>query len=48
VYEKQGFVREGLRRMQYRSGDVYRDEVLMAWFPDAAPAHETRATRSDR
>ena len=33
VYEKQGFVREGLRRMQYRSGEVYRDEVLMAWFP---------------
>ncbi len=38
VYEKQGFVREGLRRMQYRSGDVYRDEVLMAWFPDGASA----------
>jgi RimJ/RimL family protein N-acetyltransferase len=34
VYEKQGFVREGLRHMQYRSGDVYRDEVLMAWFPE--------------
>jgi RimJ/RimL family protein N-acetyltransferase len=33
VYEKLGFVREGLRRMQYRSGDAYRDEVLMAWFP---------------
>jgi RimJ/RimL family protein N-acetyltransferase len=33
VYEKQGFVREGLRRMQYRSGDAFRDEVLMAWFP---------------
>jgi RimJ/RimL family protein N-acetyltransferase len=33
VYEKRGFVREGLRRMQYRSGDDYRDEVLMAWFP---------------
>jgi len=33
VYEKRGFVREGLRRMQYRSGDRYRDEVLMAWFP---------------
>jgi RimJ/RimL family protein N-acetyltransferase len=38
VYEKQGFIREGLRRRQYRSGDVYRDEVLMAWFPDGAPA----------
>ena len=33
VYEKRGFVREGVRRQQYRSGDVYRDEVLMAWFP---------------
>jgi len=33
VYEKRGFVREGLRRQQYRSGDIYRDEVLMAWFP---------------
>jgi RimJ/RimL family protein N-acetyltransferase len=33
VYEKQGFVREGVRRQQYRSGDTYRDEVLMAWFP---------------
>jgi RimJ/RimL family protein N-acetyltransferase len=33
VYERAGFVREGLRRMQYRSGDEFRDEVLMAWFP---------------
>ena len=33
VYEKRGFVPEGLRRMQYRSGDRFRDEVLMAWFP---------------
>lgn len=33
VYEKRGFVREGLRRMQYRSGDRFRDEILMAWFP---------------
>jgi len=33
VYEHCGFVREGLRRMQYRSGDDFRDEVLMAWFP---------------
>jgi RimJ/RimL family protein N-acetyltransferase len=33
VYEKRGFVREGVRRMQYRSGDRFRDEVLMAWFP---------------
>ena len=39
VYEKCGFVREGVRRQQYRSGDVFRDEVLMAWFPqeDAGP-----------
>jgi RimJ/RimL family protein N-acetyltransferase len=34
VYTKRGFVREGLRRMQYRSGSAFRDEVLMAWFPD--------------
>lgn len=33
VYERAGFVREGLRRKQYRSGGTYRDEVLMAWFP---------------
>src|SRR5918995_1380790 len=38
VYEKRGFVREGVRRMQYRSGDTYRDEVLMAWFPDGEVA----------
>ena len=37
VYEKRGFVREGLRRMQYRSGGDYRDELLMAWFPQEAP-----------
>lgn len=36
VYERTGFVHEGLRRMQYRSGDEYRDEVLMAWFPQEA------------
>jgi RimJ/RimL family protein N-acetyltransferase len=35
VYEHAGFVREGLRRRQYRAdGDVLRDELLMAWFPD--------------
>lgn len=33
VYEQRGFVREGLRQAQYRSGDEFRDEVLMAWFP---------------
>jgi RimJ/RimL family protein N-acetyltransferase len=36
VYTKRGFVREGLRRRQYRSGSAFRDEVLMAWFPDAS------------
>jgi RimJ/RimL family protein N-acetyltransferase len=36
VYERAGFVREGLRRGQYRSGDAYRDELLMAWFPHEA------------
>jgi RimJ/RimL family protein N-acetyltransferase len=36
VYEKLGFVHEGLRRLQYHSGDAYRDEVLMAWFPQEA------------
>jgi RimJ/RimL family protein N-acetyltransferase len=34
VYEKQGFVREGVWRQQYRSGDNFRDELLMAWFPE--------------
>ncbi len=29
-YERHGFVREGLRRAQYRCGDEYHDEVLMA------------------
>ncbi len=38
VYEKQGFTREGLRRMQYRTGGEFRDEVLMAWFPQEAEA----------
>ena len=33
VYERAGFVQEGLRRLQYRSGETYRDELLMAWFP---------------
>lgn len=36
VYDKLGFVREGVRREQYRSGDAYRDEVLMAWFPEGS------------
>jgi RimJ/RimL family protein N-acetyltransferase len=35
VYEQVGFVREGLRRRQYRGeGGIFRDEVLMAWFPE--------------
>jgi len=40
VYEHAGFVREGLRRRQYRiPGGEYRDELLMAWFPgEGAPA----------
>jgi RimJ/RimL family protein N-acetyltransferase len=29
-YELHGFVREGLRAQQYRRGDEYHDEVLMA------------------
>jgi putative acetyltransferase len=41
VYEHAGFVREGLRRRQFRNAnDVYRDELLMAWFPDGSPAEE--------
>jgi ribosomal protein S18 acetylase RimI-like enzyme len=37
VYERAGFVREGLRRRQYRDGsDGFRDELLMAWFPEDA------------
>ncbi len=35
VYEHVGFTREGVRRMQYRgAGGTFRDELLMAWFPD--------------
>jgi RimJ/RimL family protein N-acetyltransferase len=29
-YERHGFTREGLRKEQYRRGDEYHDEVLMA------------------
>ncbi|MGH2455248.1 MAG: GNAT family N-acetyltransferase [Candidatus Limnocylindria bacterium] len=37
VYEHAGFVREGLRRRQYRGeADTFRDELLMAWFPEEA------------
>jgi RimJ/RimL family protein N-acetyltransferase len=39
VYERAGFVREGLRRRQYRGDDdQLRDELLMAWFPDEVAA----------
>ena len=42
VYEHAGFVREGLRRRQYRiranGAEEYRDELLMAWFPDEEEA----------
>ncbi len=36
-YERRGFVREGLRRAQYRSGGEYHDEVLMARFLTNVP-----------
>jgi RimJ/RimL family protein N-acetyltransferase len=36
VYEKRGFTREGVRRKQYRTSGTFRDEVLMAWFPQEA------------
>lgn len=36
VYERAGFVREGLRRQQYRTADRFRDELLMAWFTEHA------------
>jgi len=39
VYERAGFVREGLRRRQYRGpGASFRDELLMAWFADEPEA----------
>ncbi len=36
VYEHAGFVREGVRRRQYRVDGAFRDELLMAWFPQEA------------
>jgi len=36
VYERCGFVREGVRRQQYRVEGELRDELLMAWFPEGA------------
>jgi RimJ/RimL family protein N-acetyltransferase len=36
VYSRAGFVREGIRRRQFRQPDgSYRDELLMAWFPES-------------
>ena len=45
VYQKAGFVREGVRRRQFRVGGTgaYRDEVLMAWFPEGAATDTWRA-----
>ncbi len=41
VYGHVGFVREGLRRRQYRGpNDTFRDELLMAWFPDEQEADQ--------
>ncbi len=37
VYEHAGFQREGVRRRQYRAPGGFRDELLMAWFPDEEP-----------
>jgi RimJ/RimL family protein N-acetyltransferase len=43
VYERAGFVREGLRRRQFRvQGNVFRDELLMAWFPDGVQPEADR------
>jgi len=38
VYEHAGFEREGLRRRQYLVDGEFRDELLMAWLPDAGEA----------
>jgi RimJ/RimL family protein N-acetyltransferase len=44
VYSRAGFVREGLRRRQFRQADgTYRDELLMAWFPDGGAADRWEA-----
>jgi RimJ/RimL family protein N-acetyltransferase len=44
VYTRAGFVREGLRRRQYRQADgTYRDELLMAWFPDGGASDRWQA-----
>lgn len=44
VYTRAGFVREGIRRRQFRQADgTYRDELLMAWFPEAGAADRWEA-----
>ena len=44
VYTRAGFIREGLRRRQFRQADgTYRDELLMAWFPDGGAADRWEA-----
>ncbi|HEV7200753.1 MAG TPA: GNAT family N-acetyltransferase [Candidatus Limnocylindria bacterium] len=44
VYARAGFVREGVRRRQYRQPDgTYRDELLMAWFPESGAADRWEA-----
>ena len=44
VYTRAGFVREGIRRRQFRQADgTYRDELLMAWFPEGGAADRWRA-----
>jgi len=48
VYARAGFVREGLRRRQYRQADgTYRDELLMAWFPGGGAAADRWQARDD-
>ncbi|MGH2463052.1 MAG: GNAT family N-acetyltransferase [Candidatus Limnocylindria bacterium] len=48
VYARAGFVREGLRRQQYRQADgTYRDELLMAWFPGGGEAADRWQARGD-
>lgn len=44
VYTRAGFVREGIRRRQFRQADgTYRDELMMAWFPDAGATDRWQA-----
>ncbi|MFN2484844.1 MAG: N-acetyltransferase family protein [Candidatus Limnocylindria bacterium] len=43
LYERAGFVVEGMRRLQYRApGGGFRDELLMAWFAPEPSADEDR------